>query len=158
MIDEHGFRLNVGIVLANCEGRLFWGKRVGKMNAWQFPQGGIHEHEDLYEAMYRELKEELGLQPNDVRVMGITSDWVHYHLPKHLRRYSYKPLCIGQKQKWFMLELMSHDEAIRFDSSNEPEFEEWKWVDYWRPLQEVIAFKKDVYQKVLEEFAPLVIT
>lgn len=152
MIDRSGFRLNVGIILANAEGRLFWGRRIGQAHAWQFPQGGIQEHETLEEAMYRELAEELGLLPEDVKVIAVTKHWLYYRLPKHFRRHHKKPVCIGQKQKWFLLQLLGDQQRIRFDTTDAPEFDEWQWVDYWRPVEQVISFKRQVYKKALLEF------
>ncbi len=81
MIDEEGFRLNVGIILVNKDGKLFWAKRVG-MNAWQFPQGGIQNEESTEQALFRELTEEIGLSPTDVEILGCTEDWLKYRLPK----------------------------------------------------------------------------
>lgn len=155
MIDQQGFRLNVGIILTNKEGQLFWGRRKGQADAWQFPQGGLKDYETLEEAMYRELTEELGLMPSDVKIMGITKQWLYYRLPKHLRRLYSKPLCVGQKQKWFLLLLVSNEDRIRFDLTDSPEFEGWRWVEYWYPLEQVISFKRQVYKKALTEFEPL---
>lgn len=154
MIDAHGFRLNVGIILSNARGQVFWAKRIGR-EAWQFPQGGLQNYETLQEAMYRELTEEIGLQAEDVEVIAMTKRWLYYRLPKQLRRPG-QPVCVGQKQKWFLLRLIADEKHIRLDYSNSPEFDHWQWVDYWQPLEQVIAFKRDVYRKALEEFAPLV--
>lgn len=156
MIDKNGLRINVGIILINTEGKLFWGRRCNRPDAWQFPQGGVNENESVEHAMYRELHEELGLQPKDVEILGVSKRWLHYYLPRNLRRYRSKPLCIGQKQKWFLLKLVSGDEAIKLDISDDQEFDQWKWVDYWKPADEVILFKKQVYKKALKEFEPLV--
>lgn len=155
MIDQRGFRLNVGIVIINNQGQVFWGKRRGQPNAWQFPQGGIKNYETLHEAMYRELHEEVGLQSQDVAILGMTSRWLYYRLPPHLRRHS-RPHCIGQKQKWFLLKLVSEDSQIRLDAGHPPEFDQWQWIDYWQPITRVISFKREVYEKVLQEFHPLV--
>jgi putative (di)nucleoside polyphosphate hydrolase len=155
MIDEKGYRFNVGIVLVNSEQKVFWARRIGQTNAWQFPQGGIVEHETLEEAMYRELKEELGLSHRDVEIMAKSDRWLYYHLPKHFRRYHSKPLCIGQKQKWFLLRFVGKEENIRFDLTDAPEFDCWSWVDYWHPVRHVIPFKKFVYKAALKEFESL---
>ena len=97
-IDEEGFRANVGIILTNESGKLMLGGRVGA-RGWQFPQGGILRGEDPETAMFRELEEEIGLNEQDVDILGVTSDWLHYRLPdKFIRKHS-KPLCIGQKQR-----------------------------------------------------------
>lgn len=152
MIDQEGFRLNVGIVLANKHNKLLWAKRVGMKDAWQFPQGGMHDNETPQQAMYRELTEELGLQAKDVQLITETTDWLVYRLPKKYLRHDSKPLCIGQKQKWFLLRLITNDHQIKLKHSQKPEFNAWRWVDYWYPIEHVISFKRDVYQQVLNEF------
>jgi putative (di)nucleoside polyphosphate hydrolase len=153
MIDSQGFRLNVGIILLNAQGQVFFARRIGKRNAWQFPQGGIQESETLEEAMFRELAEETGLGVADVEVIGVTQYWLYYRLPHHLRQTRNKPTCIGQKQKWFLLRLIGDESHIRFDHTAIPEFDEWRWVDYWQPVNQVISFKRAVYRKALSEFA-----
>ncbi len=150
MIDQDGYRLNVGIIIANKQGKLFWGKRI-QQEAWQFPQGGIREHETPQQAVFRELKEEVGLNPSDVRVLGKTQDWLSYDLPKHLIRHYSQPVCIGQKQIWFLLGLETQDSMINLNYHDTPEFETWKWVDYWLPVQDVVSFKQSVYHQALTE-------
>ncbi len=150
MIDAEGFRPNVGIILANDQGRLLWARRVGQ-DAWQFPQGGIAEGESPEDALYRELMEEVGLGPDAVRVMGCTRGWLRYRLPRRYIRKGQKPLCIGQKQKWFLLHMLADDEAVRVDHHPKPEFDHWRWVSYWYPLSQVIAFKREVYRSALKE-------
>ncbi len=149
-IDEEGFRANVGIILINDAGKLMLGGRVGA-RGWQFPQGGIVRDEDPEAAMYRELEEEVGLNDRDVEILGVTRDWLRYRLPdKFVRKHS-KPLCIGQKQRWFLLRLMSSADKVRFDLCDEPEFDRIRWVDFWRPVNEVIYFKRRVYARALHE-------
>jgi putative (di)nucleoside polyphosphate hydrolase len=110
--------------------------------------------EGAEEAMFRELHEELGLQADDIEVLGATRDWLSYRLPeKYLRRRS-KPLCIGQKQRWFILKLLSPEDRVRFDRCDIPEFDRWRWVDFWRPVNEVIYFKRRVYARALHELGP----
>lgn len=152
MIDLDGYRENVGIILINDEGRLLWARRIGQ-DAWQFPQGGIGRNENPEQAMYRELHEEVGLQPEDVTVLGRTRGWLRYRLPSHLIRRRRRPLCIGQKQVWYLLHLMAGDQSVRLDVSQQPEFDHWCWVDYWEPVSRVVSFKRDVYRRALEEFA-----
>jgi len=152
--DAKGFRSNVGIILTHDNGQLLLGGRVGQAG-WQFPQGGIQVDEAPREAMFRELDEELGLQPDDVQVMGETTDWLHYRLPEKFIRHERKPLCIGQRQRWFMLRLISSEEALDLQKSDLPEFDRWRWVDYWRPVKEVVYFKRRVYVSALAELAPL---
>jgi putative (di)nucleoside polyphosphate hydrolase len=151
MLDKNCYRLNVGIVLANKNGQLFWGKRT-KSKGWQFPQGGVHPYETLEETMYRELEEEVGLAKKDVEVLAVTRRWLHYKLPIHMQRKAQSPTCIGQKQKWFLLLLTGGEDKIRLDASEKPEFNNWHWIEYWDPLKHVVYFKRDIYRKVLIEF------
>ncbi len=154
MIDEDGFRPNVGIILCNEQRRLFWGRRVGQ-NAWQFPQGGIKANETPEQALFRELEEEVGLQAHQVEILGGTDRWLRYRLPKRfIRRHSF-PVCIGQKQRWYLLRVLCQEEAFCLDGSSTPEFDHWRWVKYWYPVREVVYFKRRVYSLALRELAPL---
>lgn len=154
MIDAEGFRPNVGIMLANARGEVLWARRVGQ-NAWQFPQGGINEQEEPEEALFRELYEEIGLQPDHVEVLACTRGWLRYRLPDRLvRRKETGPLCIGQKQKWFLLRMLADDEAVRMDCGDKAEFDHWRWVSYWYPLGQVVSFKREVYRRAMKELAP----
>ncbi len=151
MVDADGFRPNVGIILANRDGRVLWARRVGQ-DAWQFPQGGIEPDESPLEALYRELGEEVGLAASDVQVVGATRRWLRYKLPRHmLRRRGGR--CIGQKQIWFLLRLLADDGHVRLDACPKPEFDYWRWVDYWHPAREVIFFKRRVYRQALQELS-----
>jgi len=154
VIDSDGFRPNVGIIVANDENRVLWARRI-RQDAWQFPQGGIRRNEDPVQAMYRELSEEIGLLPEHVEIIGSTRGWLRYRLPERMVRRNCSPLCIGQKQKWFLLRLIGSDSAVCLDRGDKPEFDRWRWVDYWRPAQEVVFFKQQVYRSALEELAPL---
>ena len=149
-IDAEGFRANVGIILTNGSGKLLLAGRIGN-RGWQFPQGGLQNGETPEQAMYRELHEEIGLREADVEILGVTEDWLRYRLPdKYVRRGS-KPLCIGQKQRWFLLRLLSDESRLRLDVGDTPEFDRWRWVDFWRPINEVIYFKRRVYSMALNE-------
>lgn len=152
-IDSEGFRANVGIILCNEEGKLLLAGRVGS-KGWQFPQGGMLMHESPEEAMFRELHEEVGLQAQDVQILGETNDWLRYRLPEKFVRRGSKPLCIGQKQRWFILKLLTSEERLRLDQSDTPEFDRWRWVEFWRPVNEVIYFKRRVYARALHELGP----
>jgi putative (di)nucleoside polyphosphate hydrolase len=132
-----------------------WAKRI-RQRSWQFPQGGIRKGETPEEAMYRELEEEIGLQPGHVDVVGYTKGWLRYRLPDRLVRRHHTPTCIGQKQVWFMLRMLGSESDVRLDLSDEPEFDYWRWVDYWYPLRAVVPFKRHVYRRALQELAPLV--
>lgn len=154
MIDSEGYRANVGIILTNGNGQVLWARRLGQ-NAWQFPQGGIRRDETPEQAVYRELNEEVGLQANDVRVIGSTRQWLRYRLPKRMIRYHRRPVCIGQKQRWFLLRLTGSESAVCLDHSEAPEFDDWRWVSYWHPLKEIVFFKRRVYEQALRELEPL---
>ena len=104
MIDGDGFRPNVGIVICNRDGQVLWAKRYGQ-HSWQFPQGGVDDGESPEQAMYRELYEEIGLKQDDVTILATSRNWLKYRLPKRLVRWDSSPVCIGQKQKWFLLQL-----------------------------------------------------
>jgi len=151
VIDADGFRANVGIVICNKIGQVFWARRYGQ-HSWQFPQGGIDEGESPQQAMYRELYEEVGLGPKDVTILSVTKNWVRYKLPKRLIRQGTNPVCIGQKQKWFLLQLNCAEKEVDVLKTGHPEFDDWRWVSYWYPIRNVVSFKRDVYRKVMREF------
>lgn len=157
MIDKAGYRYGVGIILVNELRQVFFAKRMG-MLAWQFPQGGMKENETPEQTMYRELKEEIGLNPEDVKVMGSTRRWLRYRLPTRLVRHYTKPICIGQKQKWFLLLLVNPKANIDLNQTADPEFDAWSWVSYWYPLHQVVTFKRRVYLLALKEFAKTVLS
>ena len=151
MLDADGFRANVGIIVCNPSGKLLWTRRIGQ-DAWQFPQGGMRPGESFEQALYRELHEEIGLSEDDVSILKRTRGWLRYRLPERLIRRGPGPLCIGQKQKWFLLSLDSDESRIQLVHSAQPEFDDWRWVNYWEPARKVIAFKRDVYRKALRQF------
>ena len=154
MIDSEGYRANIGIVITNEKKQILLAKRY-RQDAWQLPQGGIDKGETELEALYRELEEEVGLAPEQVSLLAKTPKWLRYELPaEHIRRKQ-KPTCIGQKQVWYLLKLVSSDTDISLSLHNKVEFDDWKWVDYWNPVDEVINFKKEVYEDMLKALAPV---
>jgi putative (di)nucleoside polyphosphate hydrolase len=157
VIDEDGFRQGVGIILVNSNRQLFLAKRIGKA-AWQFPQGGIQADETPEQAMFRELREEIGLNQADVKVLAESRRWLRYRLPKRLVRHYSRPLCVGQKQKWFLLRLVNNDAQFDLTATDSPEFDSWAWVSYWYPLSQVVAFKRRVYNLAMKEFARIVLS
>jgi putative (di)nucleoside polyphosphate hydrolase len=150
LIDPQGFRANVGIVLIRDGGDVFLGGRSDG-RGWQFPQGGVQRDESAEQALYRELREEVGLEAADVEIIAATRTWLRYRLPRQYVRRRSRPLCIGQKQRWFLLRMLGGEERLRFDVTPQPEFDRWRWVDYWSPVREVIYFKRPVYARALEE-------
>jgi putative (di)nucleoside polyphosphate hydrolase len=153
MLDREGYRPNVGIIIANAKNEVFWGKRVSE-HAWQFPQGGIKHGETPEQAMYRELHEEVGLLPAHVRILGRTRGWLRYEVPSQWIRRDWRGSYRGQKQIWFLLRLVGRDCDVSLRASSKPEFDAWRWSDYWVPLESVIEFKRGVYQQALAELAP----
>jgi len=138
VINKKGFRSGVAVILVNEKNQVFWARRIGQ-NAWQFPQGGV-------------IKDET---PEQVKIIACSKDWLRYRLPEKMIRYYSEPVCVGQRQKWFLLRLLTDDKKVRFDVTDSPEFDGFKWANYWFPLKQVIPFKQRVYQRALKEFAPL---
>lgn len=154
MLDRDGFRPNVGIVLVNRRNEVFWAKRI-REDAWQFPQGGIKHGESPAQAMFRELEEEVGLRPEHVRIIGRTRSWLRYEVPRQWVRRELRGTYRGQKQIWFLLRLVGRDCDVSLRASAHPEFDAWRWSDYWAPLESVIDFKRAVYEQALTELAAL---
>ena len=152
MLDRDGFRPNVGIILLNQKNQVFWGKRI-RTHSWQFPQGGIDRGESPEQAMFRELHEEVGLQPNHVRVVARTRDWLRYEVPDRYIRRDARGHYKGQKQIWYLLQLIGYDWDLNLRATNHPEFDAWRWNDYWVPLDVVVEFKRGVYEMALTELA-----
>ncbi|MDO8179072.1 MAG: RNA pyrophosphohydrolase [Undibacterium sp.] len=152
MLDREGFRPNVGIILLNANNEVWWGKRV-REHSWQFPQGGIKYGESPEQAMFRELEEETGLLPSHVKVIGRTRDWLRYEVPDHFIKREIRGHYRGQKQIWFLLRMVGRDCDVNLRASNHPEFDAWRWHEYWVPLDVVIEFKRGVYQLALQELS-----
>ena len=152
MLDRDGFRPNVGIILLNQKNQVFWGKRI-RTHSWQFPQGGIDRGETPEQAMFRELHEEVGLKPNHVRVVARTRDWLRYEVPDRYIRRDARGHYKGQKQIWFLLQLLGQDWDLNLRATDHPEFDAWRWNDYWVPLDVVVEFKRGVYEMALTELA-----
>ena len=155
MIDRDGYRPNVGIVLVNPRNEVFWGKRV-KEHAWQFPQGGIKAGESPEQAMFRELMEEVGLRPEHVKVLGRTRHWLRYNVPANWVRRDWRAGYRGQKQIWYLLRLLGRDCDVCLRRSEKPEFDAWRWSEYWLALEDVVEFKREVYQQALLELSRFV--
>ncbi len=152
MLDREGFRPNVGIILLNQRNQVFWGKRI-RTHSWQFPQGGIKHGESPEQAMFRELHEEVGLLPDHVRIIARTRDWMRYEVPLHFIRKEARGHYKGQKQIWFLLQLTGRDSDMNLRASTHPEFDAWRWHEYWVPLESVIEFKRGVYEMALSELS-----
>ena len=152
MLDREGFRPNVGIILLNQRNEVFWGKRVRSWS-WQFPQGGIERGETPEQAMYRELHEEVGLKPEHVHIVGRTRSWLRYEVPSKYIRRETRGRYRGQKQIWYLLRLTGFDWDLNLRATTHPEFDAWRWHDYWVPMEVVVEFKREVYANALTELA-----
>jgi putative (di)nucleoside polyphosphate hydrolase len=152
MLDREGFRPNVGIILLNQKNQVFWGKRI-RTHSWQFPQGGIDRGETPEQAMYRELHEEVGLHPEHVRIVARTRDWLRYEVPDRYIRRDARGHYKGQKQIWFLLQLVGQDWHLNLRATSHPEFDAWRWNEYWVPLDVVVEFKRGVYEMALTELS-----
>jgi putative (di)nucleoside polyphosphate hydrolase len=152
MLDREGYRPNVGIILVNARNEVFWGKRI-REHAWQFPQGGIKHGESPEQAMFRELYEEVGLRPEHVKILGRTRGWLKYDVPRHWVKREWRNTYRGQKQIWYLLRLVGRDTDVCLRACTHPEFDAWRWSDYWIPLETVIEFKRQVYQLALLELS-----
>jgi putative (di)nucleoside polyphosphate hydrolase len=152
MLDRDGYRPNVGIILLNQKNSVFWGKRL-RTHSWQFPQGGIDRGETPEQAVLRELHEETGLSHDRVSILARTKDWLHYTVPDKYVRREVRGHYMGQKQIWFLILLKGLETDINLRATDHPEFDAWRWEQYWVSLDEVIEFKKEVYAKALTELA-----
>ena len=152
MLYREGFRPNVGIILLNQKNQVFWGKRI-RSHSWQFPQGGIDRGETPEQAMFRELHEEVGLRPEHVAIVARTKDWLRYEVPDRFIRRDARGHYKGQKQIWYLLRLVAQDWHLNLRATSHPEFDAWRWNDYWVPLDVVVEFKRGVYEMALTELA-----
>lgn len=149
--SDDGYRRNVGIILLNRSNQVFWARR-SQHDGWQFPQGGVQHDETPEQALYRELYEEVGLTRCQVKIVARTNGWLRYDLPGRYRRRSRSGKTLrGQKQIWFLLTLLGDESAVCLDVSERPEFDEWMWIDYWSAVDNIIEFKRSVYETALSE-------
>jgi putative (di)nucleoside polyphosphate hydrolase len=145
------YRPCAGVVLMNAEGLVFAGQRIDMPGAWQMPQGGIDKGENPRQAALRELVEETGVLPDKVEVIGETPGWVYYDLPPELLGKVWKGKYGGQRQKWLLLRFLGDDGDIRIDTEH-PEFDRWCWMQADALLDNIVPFKRVVYDEVLSCF------
>ena len=140
-MNDSGYRLNVGLIVANKHGKVLLCKRKG-VNSWQFPQGGIDYAENSLKAAKRELLEEVGIRSKSIKLIESLDGWLKYDIPKKkLRKKIINRNFKGQKQKWFLFKL-KEDVEITFENDPDNEFDDFKWVSYWYPLNVIVSFKE----------------
>lgn len=161
MSDEFAglpYRPCVGVMLVNSAGRVFVGKRIDnkEMDAWQMPQGGIDDGEDLHAAALRELQEETGISSHLVTIIAETRDELLYDLPDFLMGKMWGGKFRGQRQKWLLMRFAGDDADIDLNAHEHAEFEAWRWVEPEQVPELIVPFKKRVYRQVVEEFRDLI--
>ena len=146
-------RLGVGIALLNHENKVFVGKRIDNpKNFWQMPQGGVDKNENYFNAAKRELEEETGIK--SVKLIKEIDRWLEYDLPDYLLGKIWKGKYRGQKQKWFIMKFLGKNEDINIKTKN-PEFLDWKWVEFSVLSNIVVDFKVDIYKRLTKELNSL---
>ena len=142
-------RTGVGVVVLNSKNKVFVGKRRDNpIDKWQMPQGGVDQGETLIQAMKRELAEETSIK--NIKILRELDYWLEYELPKNLIGIIWQGKYRGQKQKWFIVRFLGSDNEINL-KTKKPEFIEWKWLEINKLPDVIVDFKKDIYEKLVEE-------
>lgn len=146
------YRLGVGIMLLNAQKQVFVGRRIDmRSEAWQMPQGGVDEGEEPQQAALRELEEEIGTAKAEI--LGESAQWIDYDLPQHLVPELWGGKFRGQRQKWYIMRFTGEDADINLETAH-PEFFEWKWAEPAALPDLIVPFKRELYQRIVEEFSP----
>ncbi|MGV8948725.1 MAG: RNA pyrophosphohydrolase [Candidatus Paracaedibacter sp.] len=153
--DNLAYRKGVGLMILNAEGHVWVGQRcdtgnlIGGSQAWQMPQGGIDGTETPWQAALREMKEEIGT--TNVRLIAESRGWISYDFPEELHTTLWGGRFFGQTQKWFLVEFLGDDSEININTRH-PEFVAWRWIEPHQLPNLIVAFKQELYRKILEEF------
>lgn len=152
------YRPCVGVMLVNGDGKAFVGKRIDNKegDAWQMPQGGMDDGEDVLAAAFRELGEETGVTTANAVLLARSREELLYDLPDELIGKLWGGKYRGQRQFWMLMRFTGTDAEIDLEAHDPPEFCAWQWVDPERLPDLIVPFKKRVYRAVLEEFRTLI--
>ncbi|OJW69943.1 MAG: RNA pyrophosphohydrolase [Sphingomonadales bacterium 63-6] len=152
------YRPCVGVMLVNGEGKVFVGRRIDNKegDAWQMPQGGMDDGEDVIAAGLRELAEETGVTGSNAALIARSKEELLYDLPEELVGRLWGGKYRGQRQFWLLMRFTGSDSEIDLEAHDPPEFCEWKWIDPELLPEVIVPFKKRVYRAVLEEFRALI--
>ena len=152
-MSAEGYRRGVGVMLLNASGKVFVGARIDNTDdAWQMPQGGIDEGEEPWSTALRELEEETGIAPQLVERIATCHERLRYDLPLDLRDKLWGGKYVGQDQDWYLARFVGSDSAVNI-ATKHPEFREWKWIEPGRLPALIVPFKRDLYRRLLSEFA-----
>jgi putative (di)nucleoside polyphosphate hydrolase len=150
---ENGYRRGVGVMLLNREGKIFVGARIDNdADAWQMPQGGIDKGEESWATALRELEEETGISPHLVERIAECPERLKYRLPDELIGVVWKEPWVGQDQDWFLARFLGTDDDVNIATAH-PEFRAWEWVEPAGLVDRIVPFKRDLYRRLLSEFA-----
>ena len=153
MDDDHLYRRGVGVMLLNSEGKVWVGARIdNRADAWQMPQGGMDEGEEPWATALREVEEETGIAPHLIEKVAQCPERLQYRLPDELVGVIWKEPWVGQEQDWFLCRFLGRDGDVNI-ATEHPEFREWKWVEPERLPDLIVPFKRDLYRRLLSEFA-----
>ena len=157
------YRKGVGLCLFNAQGLVLMSERRDRRGSWQMPQGGVNREEDTAAAALREMKEEIGT--DNAKIIAKHPELLRYEFPDWLqsRRVDqggvFHGKYRGQEQEWYALRFLGQDSEIDLSGEHEPELPEfvsWKWVELVETPEMIVPFKKPVYDRMVEGFAPLV--
>ena len=153
MSEPDRYRRGVGVMLLNSDGKVWVGARIDNTDeAWQMPQGGIDKGEEPWATALRELEEETGIPPHLVERVATCPERLKYELPDALRGKLWKGKYVGQDQDWYLARFLGSDSDVNIHT-NHPEFRQWKWVQPRQIPELIVPFKRDLYRRLLSEFA-----